>query len=273
MQNEPSSGQRSSPPERAGGAESTEKGCLDLTAYQLWRPALRIVPAPLRRAWMTDLPEHFAYRCLPMCAANEHGWFILSDQTVDIVWRGAQSAESLEIDAHSTVSKNTPISHFGSGIVTWRIPYVFRTPQGYDLLVRGPSNSCRDGISALDGVVEADWAAAPFTVNWKVTRPNYVIRFEEGEPIAMIMPIRHAEIEEFTPRIVPVQDDREISDAHQEWSRVRGESLAKLRNMTPDIKKQWDRHYWEGFSVGSSFKAEQHRTHLRVKEFDRSASE
>jgi hypothetical protein len=36
------------------------------------------------------------------------------------------------------------ISHFGSGILTWNVPYLFRTPPGYNLLVRGPANWPKD---------------------------------------------------------------------------------------------------------------------------------
>ena len=62
-------------------------------------------------------------------------------------------------------------SNFGYGIVTWYLPYLFRTSPGYNLWVRGPVNSPKDGIVPLEGLVETDWAEATFTVNWKITRP------------------------------------------------------------------------------------------------------
>ena len=42
-------------------------------------------------------------------------------------------------------------SHFGYGILTWTLPYLFRTPPDWNLLARGPSNLPKDGIQALEG--------------------------------------------------------------------------------------------------------------------------
>ena len=44
-------------------------------------------------------------------------------------------------------SQLLPASHFGSGILTWHLPLLFRTPPGYDLLVRGPANHPKDAMS------------------------------------------------------------------------------------------------------------------------------
>jgi Family of unknown function (DUF6065) len=43
---------------------------------------------------------------------------------------------------------------------------VFRTPPGCNLYVRGPANSPKDGIAALEGIIETDWSEATFTMNW-----------------------------------------------------------------------------------------------------------
>ena len=51
-----------------------------------------------------------------------------------------------------------PASHFGDGILTWHLPILFRTPPGYNLLVRGPANYPKDAVSPLEGIVETDWA-------------------------------------------------------------------------------------------------------------------
>lgn len=98
---------------------------LDLIAYQLWDPGLEIVAASPKREWMAATPEHFAYRCLPMSIANEYGWMILGDQAVDILWDGSPDPSGVMIRS-SAQSKNTPMSHFGSGVVTWRITYFGR---------------------------------------------------------------------------------------------------------------------------------------------------
>ncbi len=80
------------------------------------------------------------------------------------------------------------VSHFGHGILTWRLPFLFRTPVDTDLLMRGPANSPKDGIAPLEGMIETDWSPATATMNWQITRPDHVVRFVADEPIAMIVP-------------------------------------------------------------------------------------
>ncbi len=239
---------------------------LEFIAYQLWDPGLEIVTAPMKREWMTATREHFAYRCLPMSIANEYGWMILSDQAVKILWNGSQDSSGMRIFS-SAQSRNTPISHFGSGVVTWPIPYLFRTPPGYDLIVRGPTNCCKDGICPLDGVIETDWTVTPFTMNWKITRARLLISFEKGEPIAMILPVRHAKVEEFIPSIRRVSENEEVQRLHQEWAQHRGSTLSELRTMKAGAARTWERNYWEGMSVGSDHRAEHHAVHMRLHRF------
>ena len=247
--------------------DSSQAQDLELIAYQLWDPGLDIIVAPLRRDWMTSSPAHFAYRCLPMSMANEYGWLILSDQTIDILWNGSAGTSGLRIRTASEVSKNTPVSHFGSGTVTWRIPYLFRTSPGYDLMVRGPANCCKDGICPLDGIIETDWADAPFTMNWMVTRPDWPIRFEKGEPIAMILPIRHAEIERFRPRLMHLRENPEVEAAHREWVKHRDETLSQLRTRKLSPGSQWERRHYNGISARSEPGAADHRVHVRLRGF------
>jgi hypothetical protein len=132
---------------------------------------------------MHRTPQRFANRCLPMLIANQ-GWHILNTRKIAVTWDGGAAIGSLRIDHADGNAVPFVGSHFGSGILTWNIPYLFRTPPGFNLLVRGPANWPKDGIQALEGIVETDWADATFTMNWQMTRPHFTVIFEAGEPIA-----------------------------------------------------------------------------------------
>src|SRR5205807_231232 len=95
-------------------------------------------------------------------------------------------------------------SHFGAGVVTFTIPYLFRTPKGVNLWVKGPTNYFKDGAAPLEGVVETDWAVSSFTMNWKLTRPGLPVRFARGEPICMIVPVPRGLAEELDPHQAPI---------------------------------------------------------------------
>ena len=106
---------------------------------------------------------------------------------------------------------------------------MFRTSPGYNLLVRGPANWPKDGISPLEGVVETDWLGATFSVNWQMTRVNHEVIFERGEPIAMIVPQRRQEIESFYPAMVDIESAPEILHDYERWESQRITFIAEKK--------------------------------------------
>ncbi|MDH3733937.1 MAG: DUF6065 family protein, partial [Gemmatimonadota bacterium] len=58
-------------------ARSPDRRSHQLTAYELVEEPLEIVVADQRRTWMDELPDRFAYRCLPLLIANQSGWDLL----------------------------------------------------------------------------------------------------------------------------------------------------------------------------------------------------
>jgi LPS sulfotransferase NodH len=174
-------------------------GPLPLIGYDVGSPMkTTVVPGGPTRAWMNATPNRFAYRCLPMVIANQWGWMIETSHRVEAVWDGSHQPAGLVVTSDAG-DKCIAASHFGSGVLTFHVAHLFRTPPGYNMHVRGPANMPKDGICALEGIVETDWMEATFTMNWKLTRPNHPVVFEAGEPIAMISPVRRNELERFVP--------------------------------------------------------------------------
>jgi Family of unknown function (DUF6065) len=186
----------------------------NFTAYELGSSSPSIIPAPTTRDWMAETDQQFANRCLPMLIANQSGWIILNSVAFSAIWIGDDDIGSVSVSYDASYSPPLTGSYFGYGILTWSIPFVFRTPPGFNLLVRGPANSPKDGVCALEGIVESDWASSTFTMNWKITRPSTPISFEVNEPICMIVPQRRRELESFKPEIRSLDEDPD-----REWSR------------------------------------------------------
>ena len=133
---------------------------------------------------MTETPEAFAYRCLPLNIANAHGWEVLSPCTFDARWWGGTATDQVEIKLMSDSDPRiAPVSLFGQGILTFHIAGLFRTPPGWNLWVGGSPNRPKENIYPLTGVVETDWAPYTFTMNWRFTRRYRWVRFEAREPI------------------------------------------------------------------------------------------
>lgn len=237
---------------------------LPLVAYQTRDDdTLPLRPASHSRNWMNETIAGFANRCLPLRIANQAGWFILAHELVEVVWDGSMGVNGLLL-TKGTMDDKFLSSHFGHGILTWRIPYLFRTPPGYNLYVRGPANCYKDGAFALDGIVETDWAVSTFTMNWKIVRTGVPIRFEQGEPICMIFPIARGDLERFHPEIRPIASEPELEAGFNDWKRSREEFNERTHHLAGT--GHWQRHYYLGQTTRDEAFAG-HQVGLKLREF------
>lgn len=232
-----------------------------------------LTPAPRWRDWMNATQERWANRCLPLLMANEAGWTLLNPAAFTVTWNGQDSSEALSIEFDGGVPPRQVFvdSHFGYGVLTWRVPYLFRTPPGWNLLARGPANWPKDGICALEGLVETDWTTATFTMNWKLTRPDHPVRFEADEPFCMVVPQRRGELESFAPEIRDLTRDREAYEASLKMSQRRHELQVRkfLGRYSPDFadaQYEWEREYFKGLRPDGT-RAAEHQTQLRLPPF------
>jgi hypothetical protein len=232
-----------------------------------------IVPAPSKRDWIERLPERFGNRCLPMLLANSSGWWILNNRKFSVVWDGGPRMEDLRI-TYEPMERPPPqcvFTHFGAGIVTIPVPWRFKTPAGYDLLARGPANMPKDGIQALEGLIETDWSAVTFTMNWQLTRPSQRVWFEQGEPICMVVPQKRGELESFEPKWMPDTMDKEGSERRLAFEQSRVKFLQEKNNPKSDAARmKWQRHYFLGTEEGkpTGWRFKEHQSKVVLKEFE-----
>jgi len=241
---------------------------MKVTAYVLDGHQLDIRPAPVERDWMDVTGDRFAYRCLPLAIANAHGWEILCSGGFVARWKGAPGLDSIKIfgDPGSVPSA---VSHFGHGILTFHIPCLFRTDPGVDLMVQGPINRPKDAIAPLSGIVETDWAPYTFTMNWKFTRPGVAVRFDKGEPICHVWPLRRGALEAVEPELRLLSEAPELKQQYEAWNASRNAFNAELKQPgTPAQAQKWQKLYHQGrLPDGSAPEARDHRTRLGLKPF------
>jgi hypothetical protein len=259
-------------------------------AYEIYdRTEIALTSAPVHRDWMDASPNRSACHCLPLVIANQAGWFIHCAVTFTAVWDGGPEAnnvrvvfesgrpmnenpwaftvDSLDVSEIATARNDHVSSHFGVGTITFRIPFLFRTPPGINLWVKGPSNWIKDGVHALEGIVEADWVPATFTMNWKLTRPHHPVRFEKGEPICMLVPIPRGLGESLEPVRRPLNSEPALEKEFEDWSRSREQVIKNMERREPETAKRgWQHDYVRGVTR-SGAKAPEHQTRLNLKEF------
>src|SRR6185312_10491140 len=113
-----------------------------LIAYRTSRFPNPIRPGSPRRAWMDDTTRRFAYRCLPLTIANQHGWELLCPCSFEALWTGGRSTRAIQI-VRLAGDGPLPESHFGEGVLTFHPGYLFRTEDRTNLFVTGPLNTRR----------------------------------------------------------------------------------------------------------------------------------
>jgi hypothetical protein len=254
--------------EAAKPRDAVAANSAELIAYRVsdW-PPMRLVPAARGRQWMDATRDRHANRCLPLLMANQSGWWVLNSHPIEVFWTGGWDPSCMRVRSLDNADRCPANGHFGEGVLTFTLPYLFRTPAGYNLQVRGPANLPKDGIQALEGIVETDWSYATFTMNWKVTRPRTPIIFEKDEPICMIVPQKRRALEAFEPTVRDANSEPQFAQSFYRWWHSRTEFIEALsRPGSEELKEGWQKHYFQGVHLDGA-SAEEHQSKLELQSF------
>jgi len=242
---------------------------MDLLCYLHpgWKPLIR--PAAATREWMDATPEAFAYRCLPLNIANAHGWEILNPFAFEAYWKGGNSTDDVILRLPSDVPAHAkPVSLFGQGVLTFHIYGIFRTPPGWNLWVGGSPNAPKDAIYPLTGIIETDWAPYTFTMNWRFTRTDHWVRFEENEPICFVFPLQRSYLDDVTPKYLPMDRDPELLKQFKAWSASRDAFQAKVSKELPASgTDKWQKRYYRGLDMTDRQAVPDHQIKPRLADF------
>ena len=242
------------------------KDKLKITAYACVEDPMALDTASRRRDWIEALPQRFAYRCLPLVMANQLGWEILNPVPFAASWNGKSSLDAIKLRFEGEPSPLVG-SHFGNGILTFSLGYLFRTTKSHNLYVKGPANRPKDGIAPLEGLVETDWAPFTFTMNWQFTRKRHRVSFDAAEPIACILPYPRHYAQKFAPAIRDIHEDAALYRQYTGWRNERlafNEALKVKGSRAAD--EGWQRTYMKGQDqAGGTFAG--HQTKVQMKGF------
>jgi hypothetical protein len=228
-----------------------------------------IRPAAPRRDWMDSAHKRAPYRCLPLVIANRYGWEILCPVSFTAIWNGGPAVDGVVV-LEDRGTTPPAVSHFGEGVLTFKMPLLFRTDPGTDLIVQGPINQPKDAIAPLTGVVEADWGPFNFTMNWKFTRATTAVRFHKGEPFCHITLARRGALEEVRPKILPMSTDPALEADHREWAASRQKFNDDLKEKGSEARKAgWQKHYQQGIDLDGNEKPFLHLTKTVLHPFER----
>lgn len=207
---------------------------------------LEIVPAHPQREWMNasvaedqhdpnKIDIGFANRCLPMLMVNQMGWNVVNKRAFI-----ATSMPQGNIVYHWSEPQarfGSPINNFKEGNhVTWKSPWTFKTPPGWDLLILPPPNAYLPlGVTCLSALVETDHIPASFTFNWHVP-VGRSIWVNPGDIVCRLVPYPTAELEKFSLEVIP-----HTQEGYPEWL---VERTAALKAASQPGGK-WAKLYWK----------------------------
>ena len=238
-----------------------------------------IKPAPKKRKWMEETgwydkdgkykPPH-ANKCLPLVIANQMGWIITCPVGFTAVWNGHNAAKrgnvQFTFDDDNPRWKQSIIDQFGMGTFTLPVPYIFQTPPDTQLVTRGPTNSWKTNCQSLDAVMETDWLPYPFFQTWKIKRPNEPVRFNAGEPYAMIYPVNVNTVKSWDFIVEDIESNEDLCAEYNEWTRRRRSFQSQLGD--ENFRKEhgdWQKDYSLGI-YSDNTKADNHYPSLGKRE-------
>lgn len=237
-----------------------------LTAYRVSDPTgWTLEPAPAKREWMDATPNKFAYRCLPLVMANQAGWVVGCPVNFSLNWNGRTepAAIALRFPDGQHPANRFIATHFGNGIVTFSLPWLFRTSRGYGIWVHGPANCPKEGMAPLEGVVETDWAPYTFTMNWRVMKRNTEVYFRKGEAVCMLTPCALDLLEHVEPEVKSIDEDEQLKMDFFTFTARRSGNLEQIH---AGGDGEWAMDYMKGhFPDGTP--VERHRKAFKLRVF------
>ena len=240
---------------------------MKLTFYAIGEGGAPLRAAPATRFWMDETSSAFAYRCLPLNIANAHGWEFLSPCAFSARWDGGNGSQAIDIRCPAGPHAR-PTSIFGHGVLTFHVSGLFRTEPGWNLFIGGSPNHPKDGIYPLSGVIETDWSPYSFTMNWRFTRADHWISFEEGEPFCFVFPVQRGVLETAEPEIRSLASDPALKAEHEQWSLGRRDFTDRLMvKDTSESKERWQKRYYRGLTMQDQPGIADHQAKLRLREF------
>ena len=194
-----------------------------------------IKPCSKKRDWMNQPGLSYSYYCGPLVAANQIGYNIIYQNETEIFWNGGPNRSDIDI-RHTKVDEHFCVcdSHFEVDILTFNFPVMFQTPKGWGLLISGPANHPIEGLQPLEGLVETNWLPFTFTMNFKITEKNKLIKIKQYTPICRVLPYPLNLNEKTNLNFLDIQSNKKLLSMYTSWANARDEFNAKEREDLSD---------------------------------------
>lgn len=194
------------------------------------------------REWMSQKGQEYSYHCVPLTHANQLGYWIINNADITVYWDGGDQISNIKITAENRSPGDWKLesAHFTIGIITFSIPFIFKTQPGWGLYVGPCPNQPIDGLQGLEAIVETNWLPFTFTMNYKITEKNKVIKIPKGLPICRIFPFPLNLNEKTKLEIKSINEYPKLKKAYSDYSESRNSWNAELKAGTAKLSAPSD---------------------------------
>jgi len=186
---------------------------MDIELYRQSTVEIPVQPGKRFREWMSP----YAYRCLPLAAANMLGWDVCAPCRITAMWNGEADQEAVVV----TQGADIAAGHFGLGTFTLKFADVWKTEPGVQLLIMPVPNMEFRGVMSLTAVVETDRLDYPWFVTMRMLRKG-TITIEKDEPLCRVIPIRISDVTNCKIAYKPQPDESVANGAELKAAREAG---------------------------------------------------
>jgi hypothetical protein len=220
-----------------------------------------IVRSNIKRDWMDNTVDKYAYRCLPMNIVNQASWDVIAPSEITVTWSGGNNVDDLTI-----IQPEEPYlyakSEFGNGILTFHTDFVLTTNDQNCIYCKGPSNMHKENIQPLEGIIETFWLPFTFTMNWKFEKPG-TVTFKKGEPLFSFFPVDLNYLESFETSSISIGENYKLKQKYNTYSDSRDTHITT--GLTDG--ENWQKYYMQGKCPFTNIKEDNHKTKVNLKDF------
>jgi hypothetical protein len=217
----------------------------EINVQRLGPESAKVEQLKATRSWMDNTADKHAYMCFPLTLTNGLGWGISFDKDIRAIWDGIEDTSP----EHVTILEGSDIAYTGRAhaSLSFRTGLVIRTDENTSILTMPVPNQFIRGIQTFTTIMSTSFYPGDIPIAIKITEPNQEIFIPAGTPVAAILPISVAGLQnDFEMKIT----EGPMPPEYWEEMRKYGEA-AEAKNSVGD----WSRMYrdavtYDGSSMG-----------------------
>lgn len=198
------------------------------------------------REWMDNSHDRHAYMCFPMALTNRLGWGISFPGDIRFVWDGIDDTTPDHVkilEGHEWASGKR-----GNATISFETGLVIKTEPNVTMLTMPVPNQFIAGTQCFTTLLSTSFYMPEFPVAWKITKANEEILIPAGTPVASIIPLSLATLQ--NDYVMEVTDEPVTQEY---WAEViRYGEVAQEKNSVGDWSKMYrDAVKWDGTPAGA----------------------